>query len=109
MPQLVLPPQYSQRILLASCMMTSSVVSAWINNCPDNCALAFLVVSSPAAAQSCPTKSNAFAALADPSVYDKGVRPGRANYSDPDPPPDVQVCFTSHPSHAASMTAPMRC
>ena len=52
------------------------------------CALAFLVVSSPAAAQSCPTKSNAFAALADPSVYDKGVRPGRANYSDPDPPPD---------------------
>jgi hypothetical protein len=52
------------------------------------CALAFLVVSSSASAQSCPTKSNAFAALADPSVYDKGVRPGRANYSDPDPPPD---------------------
>ena len=46
MPQLVLPPQYSQRILLASCMMTSSVVSAWINNCPDNCALAFLVLCS---------------------------------------------------------------
>lgn len=45
-PVLVLPPQYSRRILMASSVMTISAVSAYRNGCYDNCALAMLVLSS---------------------------------------------------------------
>ena len=43
---LVLPPQYSQRILYASSLMTASIVSAVYNDCPDNAFLAALVLFS---------------------------------------------------------------
>lgn len=45
-PALVLPPQYSRRILLASSVMSASVVSAYLNGCYDNCVLAVLVLCS---------------------------------------------------------------
>ena len=44
--RLVLPPEYSRRILMASTLMFTSACSAWHNRLPDNCALALLVLCS---------------------------------------------------------------
>ena len=44
--QLVLPPQYSRRILYASSLMAGSIVSAVHNECYDNACLAALVLFS---------------------------------------------------------------
>ena len=44
--KLVLPPQYSRRILIASSVMSASAVSAYYNGCYDNCVLAVLVLCS---------------------------------------------------------------
>ena len=42
--KLVLPPEYSRRILAASTLMSFSVASAMYNRCYDNAFLAFLVL-----------------------------------------------------------------
>ena len=46
MPRLILPPQYSRRILYASTLMVPSIASAYYNKLPDNTFLAALVLGS---------------------------------------------------------------